>query len=69
MAKQKYTEKKKASNLKWDKENLRNGSYKMPIKLYEQFEKYCIDNGVSKNGLINQTIAEKIGYKEESDHE
>ena len=31
-----YTEKKKQSNKKWDEANLRNGSYKMPIELYEK---------------------------------
>ena len=34
----------------------------MPIELYIQFEKYCIDNGISKNVMINRCIAEKIGY-------
>ena len=51
----------KARN-KWDKEHLKNGSYKMPIELYMQFEKYCADNNISKNAMINQSIAEKIGY-------
>lgn len=37
----------------------------MPIKLYKQFEQYCIDNGTSKNGMINQIIAEKIGYSDQ----
>ena len=59
MVKQRYTEKKKESNLKWDKEHLRNGSFKMPIELYEQFEKYCTENGCSKNGLIN-LVKEKL---------
>lgn len=65
MAKQKYTEKKKASNQKWDQANLKRMSLAMPIKLYEIFDKYCTDNGTSKNGMINQIIAEKVGYKEE----
>lgn len=56
------TEAQKKANLKWDREHLKNGSYKMPIELYKQFEKYCNDNNISKNGLINQAIAEKIGY-------
>jgi hypothetical protein len=59
-----YTESKKRNNQKWDKENLKRMSLAMPIKLYVQFEKYCSDNSMSKNGMINQIIAEKIGYNE-----
>ena len=61
-----YTENKKKNNQKWDKENLKRMSLAMPIKLYEQFEQYCIDNGMSKNGMINRIIAEKIGYSDQA---
>lgn len=60
-----YTENKKRNNQKWDKENLKRMSLAMPIKLYEQFEQYCTDKGMSKNGMINVAIAEKIGYSEQ----
>lgn len=56
------SEAQKRANKKWDSENLKNGSYKMPIELYNQFEKYCIDNGISKNAMINKCIASAIGY-------
>ena len=56
----KYTEKKKLSNLKWDKENLRNGSYKMPIELYNNFDNYCKSMNISKNKVINECIAERM---------
>ena len=56
----KYTEKKKLSNLKWDKENLRNGSYKMPIKLYENFDNYCKSMNISKNKVINECVTERM---------
>ena len=62
MGKQPYTESRKKANDKWDKEHLKNGSYKMPIELYMQFEKYCIDNSISKNAMINKCIADTIGY-------
>lgn len=62
MGKQPYTEKRKLANAKWDKEHLRNGSYKMRIDLYEAFEKYCINNNVSKNAMINRCISDAIGY-------
>lgn len=65
MSKQKYTENKKASNLKWDQANLKRMSLAMPIELYTQFEKYCDNNKMSKNGMINKIIADKIGYKSE----
>lgn len=56
----KYTEKKKLSNLKWDKENLRNGSYKMNIELYNIFDNYCKNMNISKNKIINDLIREKL---------
>ena len=58
----KYTDKKRASNERWDKENLRNGSYKMKIELYEQFEKYCENNNISKNALISEAVAKYIDF-------
>lgn len=58
----KYNDKKKASNKKWDDKNIKRGSYIMSIALYEEFEKYCLENDISKNKLINDCIAEKIGY-------
>ena len=61
----------KARN-KWDQEHMKNGSYKMNIELYKIFEKYCIDKGLSKNGVINDAIKEvlkKDGYIMQVEHE
>ena len=55
-----YTEKKKLSNQKWDKEHLRNGSYKMPIELYNNFDNYCKSMNISKNKVINECITERM---------
>ena len=55
-----YTEKKKQSNKKWDEANLRNGSYKMPIELYENFDNYCKCMNISKNKVINELVREKL---------
>ena len=55
-----YTEKKKLSNKKWDDANLRNGSYKMPIELYENFDNYCKSMNISKNKIINELVREKL---------
>ena len=62
MGKQPYTESRKKANDKWDKEHLKNGSYKMSIDLYAAFEKYCNDNNISKNAMINKCVANAIGY-------
>ena len=56
----KYTEKKRQSNKKWDEANLRNGSYKMPIELYENFNNYCKSMNISKNKIINELVREKL---------
>ena len=55
-----YTEKKKQSNKKWDEANLRNGSYKMQIELYENFDNYCKSMNISKNKIINELVREKL---------
>ena len=63
-----YTEKKKQSNKKWDEANLRNGSYKMSIELYENFDNYCKSMNISKNKIINELVKEKLeknGYLSE----
>lgn len=60
MGKQKYTEKKKASNKKWDDANLKRGAYAMSIELYDIFENYCKNKNISKNGLICELVKEKL---------
>ena len=45
---------------KWDKEHMRNGSYKMRIEVFETFEKYCKDKGLKKNYVINQAVIERM---------
>ena len=55
-----YTEKKKQSNKKWDEANLRNGSYKMSIELYENFDNYCKIMNISKNKIINELVRKKL---------
>ena len=60
----------KARN-KWDEEHLKTGSYKMKKDLYADFERYCTDKKLSKNGLINELIRQRLeldGYLTESEH-
>ena len=59
----------KARN-KWDEEHLKTGSYKMKKDLYADFERYCTDKKLSKNGLINELIRQRLeldGYLTESE--
>lgn len=62
MGKQPYTEKRKEANKKWDDANLKTCTVRMYKDMYAVFEKYCIDNGISKNAMINKCIADTIGY-------
>lgn len=50
------SEAKKRANAKWDQANLENGSYKMGIDLYINFEQFCKDNNLSKNKVINEAV-------------
>ena len=49
----------KARN-KWDEEHLKTGSYKMKKDLYADFERYCTDKKLSKNGLIIELIRQRL---------
>ena len=57
-----YTENKRKSNKKWDDANLKTCTVRMRLDMYAEFEKYCVENGMSKNAVIIQSVAEKIGY-------
>ena len=57
-----YTENKRKSNKKWDDANLKTCTVRMYKDMYTEFEKYCIDNNISKNAMINKCIADAIGY-------
>lgn len=59
---QQYNEKKRLANKKWDDAHMKTGSYKMYIDMFAEFEKYCIDNNISKNAVINKAVAQFIGY-------
>lgn len=60
----------KARN-KWDEKHLKTGSYKIKKELYADFERYCTDKKLSKNGLINELIWQRLeldGYLTQSEH-
>ena len=60
MGKQPYTEKRRASNKKWDDANLKTTTVRMRIELNKSFEKYCTDKNISKNGLICELVKERL---------
>lgn len=52
------TEKKKASNAKWDSVNLKRMSLAIPVELYDRMTDHI--KGESVNGFIKRAIEEKI---------
>ena len=54
------TEKKKASNAKWDSENLRRISVAMPVELHERMAKHIEKTGETTNGFVKRAIKETI---------
>ena len=54
------SEARKKANKKWDQANMKSGSFKMYIDLFEEFEQFCKDNNISKNKVINEAVREYI---------
>lgn len=54
------TEKKKASNAKWDSENLKRISVAMPVDLHERMIEHIEETGETKNGFVKRAISETI---------
>lgn len=50
------TEKKKASNAKWDAANLKRMSLAVPIERYEQMSQRIKETGETMNGYLNRLI-------------
>lgn len=50
------SEAQKKASKKWDQANVKNGSYKMAIDLYADFEQFCKNNNLSKNKVINEAV-------------
>ncbi len=60
MAKQKYTEAKKNSNLKWDTANLDRMSLALPKGSRETIKAHAAARGESVNGFIGRAISETM---------
>lgn len=57
------SEAQKKASKKWDQENMKSGSFKMYIDLFNEFEQFCKDNNISKNKVINEAVKEYIENK------
>lgn len=54
------SEKKKASNAKWDKKNLLRMSLAVPVDLHLSMKEHTQKTGETMNGFIKRAIAETI---------
>ena len=54
------SEKKKASNAKWDAENLKRMSLAVPCSLHDRMQEHIQKTGESMNGFIKRSIMETI---------
>lgn len=54
------SEKKKASNAKWDAANLKRMSLAVPVDLHERLTAHTQETGESVNGFIKRAIEETI---------
>lgn len=59
------SEKKKASNAKWDAGNLKRLSLAVRTPLYELMVQHIARTGESMNGFINRAITETIEKEKE----
>ena len=54
------SEKRKLSNRKWDKENMRSISCRLRTEDAERFKKYCSDNGTTPAQFLKQYILKTL---------
>lgn len=56
--------KKKASNAKWDKQNMATLGCKVKKEQAEKFKKYASEQGKTANAILKDYVMEKIGEKD-----
>ena len=61
------SEKKKLSNRKWDKENMRSISCRLRTEDAKRFKKYCSDNGTTPAQFLKQYILKTLDNYSDSD--
>lgn len=54
------SEKKKASNAKWDSENLKRMSLAVPVEMHERMQARIEQTGETMNGFIKRSITETL---------
>lgn len=54
------SEKKKASNAKWDSENLKRMSLAVPVEMHERMQSHIAHTGETMNGFIKRSITETL---------
>lgn len=54
------SEKKKASNAKWDAENLKRLSLAVPVSMFEFMKEHTEKTGETMNGFIKRAIVELL---------
>ena len=59
------SEKKKASNAKWDAQNLKRLSLAVPVERYAEMKEHTQETGETINGFINRAIRETISRERE----
>lgn len=58
------SEKKKASNAKWDSENLKRMSLAVPVEMHERMQTRISQTGETMNGFIKRAITETLSREE-----
>lgn len=58
------SEKKKASNAKWDKQNMATLGCKVKKEQAERFKQYANEQGKTANALLKDFVMEKIGERD-----
>lgn len=63
------TEKKKASNAKWDAANLKRMSLAVPVDLHDRMQEHVKETGETVNGFIKRAIDETISRDKSDDRQ
>lgn len=58
------TEKKRASNAKWDMKNLKRMSLAVPVEQFERMQSRIAQTGETMNGFIKRAITETLDREE-----
>ena len=64
----KLSDKKRASNSKWDSANLKRMSLAIPIALYDDLKAHTDNTGESVNGFIRRAIEHELNKCNDDSH-